>query len=182
MSPQPRALFRFPIAGLEAPPPAVLGAHPPLGISAEGSGFGTPSLSLQPGFLLCLLTLPANTAPSQHCGLVAEPHHVKCRLFACLCKEKPQFSLSLNGEEPSSSLPGSLFLIPHAKHFPADSSGDQMHGRLSHTSQFSRHQLGILRFKSIPTLCTWRQGQIPETKGSAPQARSLVPQVPVCHR
>lgn len=51
------ARFRFPIARLEAPPPAVLWAHPPLLISAEGSGFGTPSPSLQPGFLLCLLTL-----------------------------------------------------------------------------------------------------------------------------
>lgn len=105
-------------------PPRAVGSGPPLQVSSQAS--------------CCVYSRCASNAASpQHCGLVAKPHHVKCHLFACLCGKKPQFRLSPNGEEPSSSLPGSLFLIPHTKHFPADSSGDEMCGRLSHTSQFS---------------------------------------------
>ena len=36
-----------------------------------------------------------------------------------------------------------------------------------------QHQLGVLQFHSIPTLSTWRQHQIPQVKGSVPQAATL---------
>ena len=43
-------------------------------------------------------------------------------------------------------------------------------GGVPHTNkQFLGHQLGVLQFNSILTLCTQRQHHIPQVKGSAPQ-------------
>ena len=43
-----------------------------------------------------------------------------------------------------------------------------------------QHHLGVVRFSSTPTLATWRERQIPQVKGSAPQG-CPPPPAPVPH-
>lgn len=74
--------------------------------------------------------------------------------------------------------PPSLTFCYHP-HSPSDTSRHHCVGLLSITSHSLRHQLGVVQFNSLVTLSTWRKGQIPQVKGSAPQKCSRPLQMPI---